>query len=917
MIRDFSNDWFGPALEKINNDIFEKVRKYPEYESYMDAYNKGLLDKELREMEHITMKRFGLKIKVVEGHPVDATGGGVTYFVQRMSHNIYSSLQAHGDNQNPDKVYENVINNDVKEFFKKNAGKKGYVDEVNLKVSGVFSEYETLMAYNFWDAIHYIKVTPYILTGFMLHETRHVFQSFAWSHKVDRISVLMQELSSSIKNSEPAKKREYILVNLEDMSLLNKEQVEELAKEERALVLGGKLFTYIYKNFFHQNNYFMQASHNAEDDADSFAVMFGYGDAIMQLFKLYDEVADAKSTYKDTGFNALSLTVSLYILLTVAMSPLIFCIAGFLAVISGIKLLKIIFSSFKWGATWSLYLYNYDDNKNRRERFNRDLTSRLKNFNIDKNIKKTILDQIEINERLLNKAKDEDASIFTQWLGYKIIGVFQFFDFLGHKGQLDKLEESREMERLAFNKLFIASAKLDVSKEAYKQNMKNISLELISPQYNDSLGPSIDKIHEDIRKIVMTVNSQQEMDKLVTKSVFSEYVTKIEELIYNRIGLSISLHQEVDMGCCCMPYQIRLNTITNIRDKSWYDISADSDFRDFAITNYMSQGEIDNKHAKISGVMSKYNHYLNMEYWQLFKFARLTPREATAVLLHEVGHLYTFVELGMKTDRTNQILNEISNSFKNKEPASKRRYLLVDLEEMGMIEKDTVEKLAKEERHIIMSAKLYGAIYKKYFNSSISLEYTDITGETVADDFSSKFGYAAELATGLHKLTKKFKDHYETWAKYDFYKSIILTLAACIILPPVGMIFLGFNLGSIALNLIGTFFGKLFYRDNGMTYDDNRNRIDRLRRFLINKLKSKNIPKGVRESTLASLETVEKAVSCWKDDQDYDMFTKIIMFFSNDRCEIEKNIKIERDLENLASSRLYQASAKLANIYNK
>ena len=440
---------------------------------------------------------------------------------------------------------------------------------------------------------------------------------------------------------------------------------------------------------------------------------------------------------------------------------------------------------------------------------------------------------------------------------------------------------------------------------------RNISLELIAYQDNDPFGPELDKIHEEIRKIVMPVESIRQMDSLVTRGVFSEYVTKIEELVSKRLGLSISLNQDCSLGPCCMPYQIRLNHIANIRDKGWYTLSADSDPREFAISNYMSNGEIDLKHAKISGVLSKYNHFVNMEYWQVFKFARCSAREATAILLHELGHLFTFIDLGYRTDRTNQILNSISMSVKNSEPANKRKYLLVDLQELGMIEREDVERLAKEERHIIMSAKLYGAIYKKYVNTALSMEYTDHTGETVADDFAAKFGYAQDLATGLFKLVNKYRNASELRFKSDLYKTIILTLLSCILVPPVGIFLLVFNGALFFLNLLGNFFHEVFYRDSGMTYDDDRNRIERLKRFMIDRLKNKNISKGVRESTLIAIDTVEKAAAHWKDDQEYSTITKIIMFFSSDRCRVEEEIKIERQLENLASNKLFVASAKL------
>lgn len=910
MIRDFSKDWYGPALEEINTRIFEKVCKYTDYDNYIKAYNKGLLDKELREIESITFKRFGLRIHVVEGNPMDTTGGGLTYFIQRMSHNLYSSISAFADNRDPKAVYEEAISNRVKDFFKKNIGKKGYVDEVNLKVSGIFSEYVTDMGYNFWFAINRLKTTPYNLTGFMLHETRHVFQSFMWSHKIDRVGILMQELSVSLKNSEPAKKREYILTNLEEMSLLERKEVEKLAKEERAIVIGGTLFVEIYRKFFHQNGYYFQASHSAEDDADSFAVMFGYGNAIPQHFKLYEDIT--RNAFRGVMFQGISLVLSMFILLTMALSPILFLIAGAIAIVSGVKFLSAVLLSFKDGLMWSVYLHNYDDNINRVERFNRDLISRLKDFNIDKEIKKSILDQIAINDRLLNSStKTNTWSNITQWLGYKIIGIFEFFDVLGHKGQLDKLEESRNMEKLAFNNLFVASAKLDVSKESYKR----LSLEFIDFQLNDPFCNELDSIHKQMREVVMPLNSEREYQALVTKGVFYELDTKLEKLVHDRLGIGISLNHEMGLGPCCIPYVIRFGTVTQTREGEDWLMSSDSKSRDFAIDNKMSETTVDFKHAKISGAMSKYNHYVNIDYFEVFRICRCSPREVSAILMHEIMHLFTAISEGIRIDKTNQTLSAIANSIKNNESAGQRKYLLIDLEEIGSIEKEDVTRLAKEERPMILSAKLYGAIYKKYYNTAISLEYTDHTGETLADTFASRFGYGKDLVIGLSKITK-FYDDKSFWRTIKSYrKFLFILLVGCIFVPPLAVLGLAITGISLLASLMGLFISKLFYRD-GLTYDDLYNRLSRIKRDMIQILKKSNIDPDLRKNTLASIKKMDDIVAKWKDkdDQDYDILTRAIMVFSSDRRKIEEEIRIERMLEELSSNKLFVASAQLQDI---
>ena len=118
------------------------------------------------------------------------------------------------------------------------------------------------------------------------------------------------------------------------------------------------------------------------------------------------------------------------------------------------------------------------------------------------------------------------------------------------------------MEKLAFNNLFVASAKLDVSKESYKR----LSLEFIDFQLNDPFCDELASIHTQMREIAMPVNSEREYQALVTKGVFYELDTKLEKLVHDRLGIGISLNHEMGLGPCCIPYVIRFGTVTQTRE---------------------------------------------------------------------------------------------------------------------------------------------------------------------------------------------------------------------------------------------------------------------------------------------------------------------------------------------------------------
>lgn len=490
------------------------------------------------------------------------------------------------------------------------------------------------------------------------------------------------------------------------------------------------------------------------------------------------------------------------------------------------------------------------------------------------------------------------------------------------KREIDKYKRFDQELRAFIKKNHKPEIKRDNNKKIYRNK---VSLELISGHLNDPIGPELDSIHEDIYKITRMIRSAGEMARMIKDGVFEPYLAKIEKLVYDRFGISICITQSMsEPFACCIPFIInKENVLSTRQEREGKDIPIKDNARKFARANYLADGEIDLVHGKVSGVLSKYNHIVNMEYYSLFVEAKATIRETTACFLHEIGHLFTFIDMGYRTNTTNQIMNSICNSLKTKEPAAKRKYLLIDLAKNGMMDTKLVEKLAKEERPMILAAELFREIYKGYVNTSLSLYYTDTTSESLADDFATKFGYGKEIITFLDKLehdadeTRKFLGMAGLTIVFP-----ILIAVTCFMSP---MTVINTILGSIAVGSIWItrIYRWLFMHLTGrvdMTYDTLFQRVVRIKRTLIDILKDRGIPAHTRESTIAIIESLEAVIKkrdvMEQEDLDTDI-SNVLSVFVPGKTEEDNFTKIERLMERLANNNLFLASAKLETILDK
>ena len=257
---------------------------------------------------------------------------------------------------------------------------------------------------------------------------------------------------------------------------------------------------------------------------------------------------------------------------------------------------------------------------------------------------------------------------------------------------------------------------------------------LIRPQLNDPIVTDLGKFFTKLKKL----NNQYYIRQTIDKKDFNLSYTKLKDefdaLIFDRFNFHIELK----------PYHtFAVLPIVNQDLKEVKPLAIVADVKKAIkqikqFSKYIEDNEviIDTKRAKF--------HNFNDE-WSITYFYdtntldTLTDKDFAAITLHEIGHVFTLIEMYGNT--TKQIVS-LSEAFLSIDP----------MKELG--NKLAVSK-KKQDPEKGISLMLYDALGSTIPKDTLAVGRKDVDtdSEYEADDFVAKFGLAGDLTTALVKLT--------------------------------------------------------------------------------------------------------------------------------------------------------------------
>lgn len=330
-----------------------------------------------------------------------------------------------------------------------------------------------------------------------------------------------------------------------------------------------------------------------------------------------------------------------------------------------------------------------------------------------------------------------------------------------------------------------------------------------------------------------------------------------------------------------------------------------------ALEKKLSEGTItiDLKNAKIKGLPEEYRITVSTNpYILLLKYKNITPKMMATVLLHEVGHMFTFIEYSYRTQRLTQNLLDTIQETATK-GYSLKRILSLTWEDTYVEPDETKDK--REDRAVIR-------LFNKYMQETIYTYpknkhwYTD--SEQIADQFAGRFGLSSELSEALYLLNNEY-------AALDQADPTILGMIRTIYVVALVLLALIASTSLMTFIVVLAIYGLLMFGimiltvdspdSNYLTYDLDKRRFKRMRNEVVHTLRTIDLSKEDMRGYITNIEVIDKIIS--KAPDEISFLEKVSGKLPWNKAVTDFKY-LEQKFEDLTENNLHLATAKLKTL---
>lgn len=278
-----------------------------------------------------------------------------------------------------------------------------------------------------------------------------------------------------------------------------------------------------------------------------------------------------------------------------------------------------------------------------------------------------------------------------------------------------------------------------------------------------------------------------------------------------------------------------------------------------------------------------------------------TDGELAGVVLHEVGHVWAYLEMLIHLRTTNQILAGITRELAGTTDYSKREVIIREAGQMLDVDIEPVE----------MATKANGTVYTLFVTSLARKNKSQVGGgydinsfEALADQFAARHGAGRDMVTGLHKMSEGSIDRRGN-VEYFFVELMKVTYGVLgIAAASMGMLASSLVMFTLAASFI-------MVDSHNEWYDKTGYRFKRIRNQLVEMLKDKDLDKKDAERIREDIDVIDNVTAHYKD---HVQFVGLIFdYLIPSGIGKRKDIAFQQSLEEMSSTRLFYLASKLAH----
>jgi len=305
-------------------------------------------------------------------------------------------------------------------------------------------------------------------------------------------------------------------------------------------------------------------------------------------------------------------------------------------------------------------------------------------------------------------------------------------------------------------------------------------------------------------------------------------------------------------------------------------------------------GSIDRKNSKIGGGFSNIpiDVYLTRG---LFIEGRFTHKEIAAIFLHELGHVFTFLEYLGTNLTTNYVLQHVSRSLLNTRELKRKYEIIEEGSEILGIKLEDPDALTRTENETVIQTVILQEVYRSQYSELNSKNHDMTAWEMLSDQFSARHGAGRDLVTGLDKIMRLYGSaEYRNTFHYlaiEAFKLIMFIVTIPFFWP--------FHL--LMLTTIDP---------TQSLYDKPKSRMERIRRDMVDDLKHADLDKEYQKQLIQDIEVIDKVLKELTERR-----TLYELFWTTTWSRREyKQLKFQQELEMLINNDIFVKAAQLQSL---
>lgn len=275
--------------------------------------------------------------------------------------------------------------------------------------------------------------------------------------------------------------------------------------------------------------------------------------------------------------------------------------------------------------------------------------------------------------------------------------------------------------------------------------------------------------------------------------------------------------------------------------------------------------------------------------------------EIAATILHEVGHIFSYLETLAFSFATCFTLVDTVKRLGKASSVEEKVKIFKNVESATGVEFTNKDLIAGEIDPDVVAISIFSDIYEQTKSEFGSTIYDQRAWESLSDQFSSRMGLAVPLATATDKMQRlngkvTFSERVKGWG---------LSIARFFLILGYSIKTFGFNFRKYIELLV------LLMNPFDRVYDKPNERIQRLRQDVVQRMKSTTLSAEERQELAQDFDALGNLITNLDEESYYEKVW--LLFSSKSRDQKAKRVLLQ-DLQSVANNNLFAAANLLQTL---